>query len=187
MPGSAQTKILAAGQPVAVAGEATKFIDGESCINAEAATNLGFGLGVKPGTKVKEVLLPTASNSVFRGVVVQNRMHSPGTFGDIDDSGSPPGMKPKTSVEILAEGRCWVVVDGDTVITPGVTRAFWRFETDGASNTLVGTFRHNDDTHVVDVRGQVLFVSGVMDAADVLKGAGSQKIAEVMISRSNKA
>jgi hypothetical protein len=179
--GSAQTTILAAGQPAAFAGMCTQKLDSNSAASRETSLNIQFGLGVKPGVKVKEMLLPTASSSILLGILLQNQVYAPGTFGEIDQTGTTKGIIPNTMGEVLTEGRAWVIVDGDASITPNVTRAYWRFETDGASNTLVGTFRHTDDGHVADVRGQVLFVSGVFTAAD-----GVTKIAEVVVSRSNK-
>lgn len=178
--GSPQTTILAAGQPPAFAGLCTQKLDSVSAASREASANIQFGLGVKPGVKVKEMLLPTASSSVLLGILLQNQVYAPGTFGEIDQSSATKGLIPNTFGEILTEGRGWVIVDGDASITANVTRAYWRFESDGASNTLVGTFRHSDDGHVVDVRGQVLFVSGVFTAAD-----GVTKIAEVYVSKSN--
>jgi hypothetical protein len=76
-----------------------------------------------------------------------------------------------------------VVVDADVSITVG-QGAYWRFESDGASNTVVGTFRNTDDSHVVDTRKKVIFRSGKFLAADQLTG-GTTYIAEVSVSISN--
>jgi hypothetical protein len=187
MPGTPQKVILPYGQPAACAGEVTRRIDSDSRINAELVTNLGFGLGVAPGTLTKSCLLPSGPTSVLLGVTSIERRFSAGTFGQLDTQSVPPGLRPKASIDVLTEGRIWVVVDADTVIVPGITRAFWRWVGDGVSNNLIGTFRHTDDGRVVDVRRQVLFVSLMLDAADVLHGAGSQKIAEVVVARSNQA
>lgn len=175
-----QTSILAAGQPVGFAGMSTSKTDSISANNAEASTNIGFGLGVKPGTTSRAALLPTASGSVLLGVVLNNMTYSPGDFGSIDQDGTPPGLIPDTLMEVIRQGRVFVVVDADAAVTPNVTRLFWRFESDGASNTLVGTFRHVDDTHVVDTRGQVLAVGPIFTAAD-----GTTKICEVYIDAVN--
>lgn len=174
--GSAQTTILPYGQPVAFAGQCTHKEDSTTAVSKEASVNIQFGLGVKPGTKVKEMLLPTASSSVLLGILLQNQVYAPGTFGEVDQTSTTKGVIPNTLGEVLKHGRAWVIVDADTSITPNVTRAYWRFETDGGSNTLVGTFRHSDDGHVVDVRKQVLFTSGIFTAAD-----GATKIAEVSV------
>lgn len=175
-----QTAILAAGQPVGVAGEVTHKIDSLSASNAESTTHIGFGLGVKPGTKVKEALLPTASSSVLLGVVCYNATYAPGTFGQIDPTASPPGINPDVMMEVINKGRVFVVVDADASVTPNVTRLYWRFESDGASNTIVGTFRHSDDSHVVDTRTQVIAVGPIFTAAD-----GTTKICEVQIDTAN--
>lgn len=179
--GSPQTTILAAGQPAAFAGLCTHKLDSLSAVSREVSANIQFGLGVKPGVKLKEMLLPTASSSVLLGVLVQNQVYAPNTFGEIDQTSATKGLIPSTIGEVLATGRAWVIVDADTSITPNVTRAYWRFESDGASNTVVGTFRHSDDGHVVDTTKQVKFISGVFTAAD-----GVTKIAEVAIEAYNK-
>lgn len=189
--GSAQKKILGFGQPAAFAGECTRKIDSTSALNKMTSTNIGFGLGIKPGVNVKEGLLPSGSGDKLLGITVWNGTEAPGTFGSIDQVSSPPGMTPNTMMEVLTEGRIWVVVDADAAgnITPNVTRAFWRFQSDGVNNTLVGTFRHNQDAgpNCIDVTDQVLFVSAVFDAADILNNAPpNTKIAEVVVSRSNK-
>lgn len=175
-----QTSILAAGQPIGFAGLCTYKLDSKSASNAEASTNIGFGLGVKPGTKDSEALLPTAVGSVLFGIVLNNPgVYSPGDFGSIDQAGSPPGLIPDTMMEIITKGRVWARVDADATITPNVSRAYWRWRSDGASNTLLGTFRADDPGggHVVDVRGQVIFRSSKFLAAD-----GTSYIAEVEIS-----
>ena len=180
--GTAQTTINAYGQPSAIAGMMTQERDALSAVSKETVNNIAFGVGVKPGTNAKEALLPTASSSVLLGINVVFKTHAPGTFGDIDQSSATTGMKPNTQLHVLREGRCFVQVDADTVIAaPNVTRAYWRFETDGGTNTLVGTFRHSDDGHVADTRKQVLFVSGVLTAAD------GTKVAEVAVSAENSA
>lgn len=183
--GSAQTVILPYGQPFGYAGQVTRREDSKSAANKEASLNIGFGLGVKPGTNPNEAKLPTASSSVLLGITLNEGVYAPGTFGNVDQTSTVKGMIPGTMMECLTEGRCYVVVDGDAAVTPGVTRLYWRFETDGASNTLVGTFRHSDDGHVVDTTKQVLAVGPIVAAADVLTG-GTQKICEVYVSTSNK-
>jgi len=179
--GSAQTSINAAGQPIAFAGMVTARLDSASAYNKESSSALRLGIGVKPGTKEQEMLLPTASSSVLAGVVLSTHAKAPGTFGGIDQSATPPGIIAGGQFELLRKGRCWVHVDADTTITPRVTRAHWRAVSDGASNTIVGTFRHNQDsTNTVDVTGQVLFISGVRTAPD------GTKIAEVEIDVTNE-
>lgn len=179
--GTPQFAILPYGQPPFIAGQVTQRLDGKSAANKDTL-NIQFGLGVKPGTNVKEALLPTASSSVLDGIVTWEAVDAPGTFGNIDQSSATKGIKPNAMMSLLTEGRAVVVVDGDTVVTPNVTRLYWRFETDGASNTLVGTFRHTDDGHVVDTTKQVTAIGGVFTGPD-----GVQKLCEVYISTSNKA
>lgn len=181
--GSAQTTILPFGQPIGFAGQVTHLVDSESAINKESATNIGFGLGVKRGTNLKEALLPTASNSVLMGITTNIAVTAPGTFGGVDQTGSPPGMIPNSPMQLITEGRVFVEVDADVTITPD-TGAYWRFESDGASNTKKGTFRNTDDNHVVDTRKKVTFKSAKFRAADQLTG-GTTYIAEVSVSISN--
>ena len=177
----AQTVILPYGQPSGYAGQATKIIDTTSAVNKEASSNIQYGLGVKPGVLVKEMLLPTANSSILDGVVLSEMVDAPGSFGDIDQTSATKGIKPGTMGTLLKKGRCFVIVDGDAAVTPNVTRLYWRFETDGGSNTLVGTFRHTDDGHVADTRKQVLAIGPIFSAADVLDG-GTTKICEVYVS-----
>src|SRR5579864_3418421 len=176
MGASPQSTILPFGQPVGFAGQVTHRIDTQSAANKEASSNIGFGLGVKPGTNAKEALLPTASSSVLAGIVLNEAVSAPGTFGGIDQSGSPPGLIPNTMMELLTEGRCLVKVDADTVVTIGAG-AYWRFESDGGSNTVKGTFRHNDDGHVVETTKKVTFKGAKFLAADQLTG-GTTYVAE---------
>jgi hypothetical protein len=167
--GSPQTSINTAGQPIAFQGLVTKKLDSLSVSNYEASANLQPGLGVKPGTGQRTALLPTASSSVFMGIVAAAAAYAPGSFGELDQASTPAGYIPDTLFECVTKGRAWVQVDADCAITPNVTRAYWRFETDGASNTKVGTFRHTDDGHVVDTTKQCIFRSGVFTAADGTK------------------
>lgn len=173
-----QTSINPAGQPIAVAGQAVDTGEGAddvSRFNGESSSAIGFGLGVKPGTYDHDVKLPT-TGCTFGGVTMWSAAHVPGASnGDLDTTSTPPGIKIKGRIDVRRRGRIWAQVDADTSITPGVTRAYLRFESDGVSNTLVGTFRHSDDGHVVDVRKQAVFVSGVRTAAD------GSKIAELDI------
>jgi len=179
--GTPQLSILPYGQPPFIAGQITQKIDAGSAANKDSV-NIDFGLGVKPGTYVKEALLPTASSSIFDGLVVWETVDAPGTFGNIDQSSATKGIKPNAFMTLLREGRGIAIVDADTTVTPNVTRLYWRFETDGASNTKVGTFRHSDDGHVVDTRNQVLAIGPIFTGPD-----GVQKLCEVYVSTSNKA
>jgi hypothetical protein len=183
MTARAQTTILPSGQPVGFAGQVTHQMDTSSAVNKESSLNIGFGLGVKRGTNIKECKLPSASSSVLVGITTNKAVSAPGTFGRLDQDGSPPGMIPDSMLELLTEGRIWVEVDADAA--PAADQgAYWRFETDGASNTKKGVFRETDDGHVVDVRKKVIFKSGAFAAADQLTG-GTTKIAEVSVSISN--
>lgn len=175
-----QSTILAAGQPFGFAGMVTQQLDGKSAANKEASTDIGFGLGVKPGTNVGEAKLPSASSSNLYGITTNRAVGAPGTFGSIDQSASPPGMIPNTFMDLITEGRVLVEVDADAAPTVDAG-AYWRFETDGASNTKKGVFRETDDGHVVDTTKKVTFKSAAFTAAD-----GVTKIAEVYVSISNK-
>lgn len=181
--GSSQTTILPFGQPIGFAGQVTHEVDSDSAANKESSTNIGFGLGVKAGTYVKEALLPTASSSVLMGITTNRAVYGPGTFGRIDQAGTPPGMIPDTMMNLLTEGRMLVEVDADAAPSKN-QGAYWRFESDGVSNTKKGTFRETNDGHVVDTRKKVIFKSGAFLAADQLTG-GTTKVAEVSVSISN--
>ncbi len=178
-----QTVILPFGQPIGFPGICTREVDSSSASNAESATNIGYGLGVKPGTHIKEALLPT-TGCKLAGITVNRAVFAPGTFGSDDQTGSPPGQIPDSMMTLLTEGRIWVQVDADSTPTNGAG-AWMRFETDGASNTLRGTFREGDDGHSVDVTKAVTFKSGKYLSVDQLTG-GTTYIAEVYVSVSNK-
>lgn len=177
--GAAQTAIQAFGQTIAFAGMVTRRVDSQSAMNEEATNAISFGIGVKPGAKIKGCLLPTATSSLLKGIMVQGQDYAPGSFGDITQTATPTGVSPKVFGELLTEGRCWVVVDAGS--SPAVnTRAYWRAVSDGGSNTVVGTFCTADDGNVVDTRKEVVFLSGKYTAAD-----GVTTIAEVYVSISN--
>ena len=117
-----QTVVQAYGQPAGFAGLGTITTDTWSAMNAEASANIGFGLGVKPGVKLKEALLPTASTSTLQGIVLWSAVYAPGQYGSVDQTATVKGLVPKTMMTLLTEGRVWVRVDADTVITANVTR-----------------------------------------------------------------
>ncbi len=181
-----QSTILPFGQPIGFAGQVTQEFDTQSAANKMVSTNIGFGLGVKPGTNVKEAILPSTINDVLAGITTNRAVSAPGTFGGVDQAGSPPGMVPNSLMTLLTEGRMFVVVDADATPSPGVG-AWCRFQSDGASNTLVGTFRQAQDggSNCFDVTKKVTFKSGKFLAADQLTG-GTTYIAEVYVSISNK-
>lgn len=179
---SAQSVILPFGQPPAFPGQVTRRIDSDSAVSKESSANIGFGLGVKPGTNVKEMLLPTASNSALLGITINNAVSAPGGsggFGGLDQVSAVDGITPNGMAEVLTNGRIWAQVDADA--SPAKeTSAYWRWQSDGVNNTRVGTFRETDDGHVVDTRKQVKFNGGKFKSVDQLTG-GSTWIAEVMI------
>ncbi len=63
-----QSTILPFGQPIGFAGQVTQEFDTQSAANKMVSTNIGFGLGVKPGTNVKEAILPSTINDVLAGI-----------------------------------------------------------------------------------------------------------------------
>lgn len=178
--GQAQSVILPYGQPAGYPGQPTHITDTHNAANKEVSASIRFGIGVKPGTNVGEALLPTASSSILDGITINRQVYAPGTFGNLD----AVGMITNTIMELGTEGRMYVLVDGDTVGGVDV-RAYWRFESDGGSNTIIGTFRDTNDTHVVDTTKQVVFKGFPFSSVNVLTG-GTEKICEVYVSISNK-
>ena len=171
----AQTSVNPFGQPQAIAGQGVQ--NGEeqdqTVMNAEASANMRFGIGVKPGTLDREVLLVTANNSVVEGVTLFDFDHSPGTFGDIDPTPVTGGLKPQKLLQVREWGKIWVQVDPSVVtIVPNVDRGFCRASAN-AGDTVIGAWRNTDDGHVIDATKQALFTSGVRIAAD------GSKIAEL--------
>lgn len=173
-----QTFINPAGQPVAVAGQLSDNMEGVDVVsrfNEEVTSALQFGIGVKPGTYRDGVLLPTATSSVIEGVNTWGINHLPGASGDLDQTSTPPGVKPKGGLKVLQRGRIWVLLDASvTTIVPNVDRAYCRALPNGG-NTVIGTFAPADDAgFMVDCTKQAIFRSGVFTAAD-----GVSKIAEL--------
>ncbi len=178
---TAQTVILPYGQPFGYPGQLSapgSQYDSQSGANKEASASMRFGCGVKPGVNVKEVLLPTANSSILAGVLLNQMVYAPGTFGNV----SATGIIPNTVGEFITEGRCYVEVASDTVAGNDV-RGYWCFET--AGNSVIGQFRDTDDGHVVDTTKQVVFKGTPFHSADVLEG-GTTMICEAYISISNK-
>ena len=174
-----QTSINPAGQPIALAGqlaETREACDIVSRFSEESSTCIGFGLGVKPGTGEQGVKLPSATSDKVVGLVKHGFNHTPGVTGDLNQTATPPGLKPKSGLELVRRGCVWAQIDvGISAITPNVDRGYVRAAANGG-NTLVGALSNADDSgKMVDCRGQILFVSGVKYAAD------GSKIAKVEV------
>lgn len=179
-----QTSINKAGQPVAVAGQQSDTMEGVDKVSRysdEATATIGFGLGVKRSTNFRGVKLLTTVNDVIEGVVKWGFNHVPGVTGDVDQTATPPGLKPKAGFELIRRGRLWVVVDSFlTTITPG-DRGYCRALTHTGVGTVVGAFTNAaDSTYTIDCTTQVQFVSGIQLAAD------GTKIAELEVAFVNK-
>jgi hypothetical protein len=177
-----QITISRSGQPRAFAGMVadTGIKDDVAAFNLEASAEIPFGTGVKWDGETG-ALQPTASNSVLKGIIRWEADHQTGLNGDLGTT----GLKPKAAMSCRRRGRMWVMVDagynvGD--LTPGTSKGYCRFETDGGSNTVVGAWRASDDGHVVSAIGQVTFASSVILDAD-----GVTKIAMVDCDFDNKS
>lgn len=178
--GTVQTAIQPYGQPIAFQGLVTHLEDSESLINKEASLNIGFGLGVKGGTLTKEAKLPTSNTDKIRSIIVQNDQYTQGTFGDLDASGSPPGITPNSPCEGLKHGRCWVEVEAGITISPNVDRGYCRAVANGGNSKLGAWTNAADGSNTIDCTTQVLFVSAAYTAPD------GKKIAEVFVNFGNK-
>ncbi len=183
-----QTTVNPAGQPVAVAGQLSdnqEGVDIVSRFNAEASANIAFGLAVAPvGTQIRDGVINMAgSGDVVEGVNVWGFNHMPGSNGDLDQTSTPPGLRPKAGLQVIQRGRVWVVVDaGVTSIVPNIDRAFVRYSANGG-NTVVGAFSNATDSgHNTDITKQAIFRSGIFLSAD-----GVTKIAELDVDFVNKA
>lgn len=187
--GSPQNVILPYGQPVAVAGEFEKALYTLSAINADGASiPITPGLGVAPdATTELGAITFTANSQKLFGVAGVLRALGPGSFGGLYQDSGVKGYKKNVQFPLLQEGLIWVIMDADATVTPNVSKGFVRFETDGASNTLPGSFRSAQDggSHCIDVTSLVSFRSPIVSAADVLTG-GTVKICLAYISASNK-
>ena len=181
---SGQTSIAQAGQPQAVAGQVSQAMEGMDIVsrfNAETVTCLAFGTGVKNGTNDHECKILTANSETVQGVVKWGKNHTPGATGDVDQTATPPGLKPNAGIELMRKGRIWVAVDtGVTSIAANVDRAYCRCASNG-SNTKIGYWSNaSDTTYSIDCTKMAVFVSGLRYSADGLK------IAELEVDFTNK-
>lgn len=172
---SGQTAVNAAGQPQAVAGQVSQAMEGMDIVsrfNAETVTCLAFGTGVKNGTNDHECKILTANSETVQGVVKWGNNHTPGATGDVDQTATPPGLKPAAGFGLVRKGRVWVAVDaGVTSIAANVDRAYCRCASNGG-NTKVGYFSNaSDSSYSIDIRKAAVFVSGLRYSADGLKMA----------------
>ena len=119
-----QTSVNPAGQPQAVAGQVSQAMEGMDIVsrfNAETVTCLAFGTGVKNGTNDHECKILTANSETVQGVVKWGNNHTPGATGDVDQTATPPGLKPAAGFGLVRKGRVWVAVDaGVTSIAANV-------------------------------------------------------------------
>ena len=180
-----QTSINKAGQPIGVAGQLSSMQEGSdiaSRFQGEATAVMPFGIGVKPGSTFRKVLLPTAQNSVIEGIVLHSMAHVPGVTGDLDQVSG--GLKPNAGLDLLRRGRCYVVVDASVQsITPFTDRGFCRIAANvGTGDLVIGAWRTAaDGADCVDCTTKVQFISPLFTAAD-----GTTKIAEVQVDFVNK-
>jgi hypothetical protein len=184
-----QTSINKAGQPVGFPGQLSDSMEGVDVVsrfNQEAAAQMPFGIGVKPGTVRDGVKLPAAQADVIEGIVKWGANHMPanaaGTIGDLGAT----GLLPKAGLEVVRRGRMYVVVDpgiaaGAGAITPYVDRGYCRAVVNGGNNVVGAWTNAADGVNTIDCTKQVQFVSDVRLAAD-----GVTKMAEVEVSFNNK-
>lgn len=90
----------------AIAGQLGDLSEAEirSFQNAEASAEIPFGYAVVQGTGEKDALLPSADSDVFVGIVAHSQAYDP--LKDLGDD----GIKPDRELNIVDEGRVWVVV-----------------------------------------------------------------------------
>lgn len=181
-----QTSINKAGQPVAVAGQLSdngEVVDLVSRINAEASAVLPFGIGAKAGTSRNGVNKPSTTADVIEGVVVFDFSHQPGATGDVDQTQTPPGLKPNAKFNLLRKGRIWVPLDSTvTVITPNSDRTFLRVVSHVGVGTVVGYWTNvSDPGDTIDLTKVGVFVSGLQTSAD-----GTTLIAEAEFDFTSK-
>lgn len=178
-----QTSILSSGQPVAVAGQISdsmKDVDIVSRFNAEASTDMQFGIGVKPGTARNAVNMVSGTSDVVEGITTFGFNHAPGsTSGDLSQSNTPPGVAPKGSLQIMQRGRIYVLLDSTlSSIVPNVDRGFCRAVSHSGVGTNVGGWTNAADSgDTIDCTKQTIFRSGVFTSAD-----GVSKIAELEVA-----
>lgn len=144
-----------AEMPVAFAGMKADASDDQvdSYAQGEASAEIPFGVMVCQGTAggtsgtPDKAILPVDANSVPVGVVVHSHDYDSRT-----ELGTT-GLKPKTMLSVMRRGRIWVQVeDAVTVNAP----AFYRYTSDGGSNTQVGKFRSDaDSAKALKVRGAI--------------------------------
>lgn len=111
----------------------------DSKVNGEASAEMRFGIMVKQdGTSEEKVKLLTAiaEISVIAGVVAHRH-----DYAKTDEVGDT-GVKAKISLDVLAKGRVWVIVEEGVTVTPD-DPVHCRFVATG--NEIAGSFRISAD------------------------------------------
>lgn len=153
-----QTSIEATGQPPARAGQlADMGEDNEiySGFSAEPTATIPFGVAVArsasgPGRQFTNL---AAGTTGVAGITVYSYNHQPGTTGDLDSSGN---LKPGSQLDILDEGRVYVIVE-EAVLPED--RPHVRVAASGANTTIGGFRKSADGANSVDITRQGKFLT----------------------------
>lgn len=128
--------------------ESTVLRQSLSFVNAEAAAEIPFGVGVVRGTADNRAVLPAAAgdNLKFLGVVQHAHVYAkPEQLGDT-------GVKPKQPITVLSRGR--ILVQVEEAVVAG-DRGFMRIAA-GAGGTQKGAWRKSADTATaIEILGAV--------------------------------
>lgn len=188
-----QTSINPAGQPIGVAGQRIDDGPGDemSGFSEETVNEIPFGCGVVQGTADDGCKLPSTSGDNPCGINEWDFNHM--RAGAADDAGNPTGdlgatgLKPKASVNKGLKGRFLVPLDVGVTPTPGVSRPFLRFRTDGGSNAQPGTWNIAQDggTNLIDCTRLGVFRSSAFTVPNPTGGSTSVAILEVDFTSRN--
>lgn len=104
--------------------------------NAEAGTEIPFGVFVARGVHPEAAVLPAADGAPLVGITLHSHVYDvPEQMGEI-------GVKPKNTLNVAANGSVWVRTE--SAVTPE-TPVFCRFAA-GAGGTQRGAIRGDADT-----------------------------------------
>lgn len=151
-------------QPIGFAGQISSEVPRtvQTGVSEESSAEIPYGVVVALGTNQDGVKLPTANTDILQGIAV----HSHADFTSFAEFGGAGGLLPKSPINVLRKGRCYVVVED--AVTPA-SKVYVRFGTDGGLSQK-GAFRGTTATHAVELFG-----------AQYTTSAGASGIAEVEV------
>jgi len=129
--------------PVGFAGMKSSSVDDtvDTGVSEEASAAIPFGCVVAQGTGQDGVKLPAASGDMPVGICLHDYA------ANLD--ATRVGVAPKSPVNVLRKGRCWVVTED--AVTPA-NKVYYRHTANGG-NTQQGSVRGSTATGAVELFG----------------------------------